>query len=110
MGEVVKFPKKHKLQGNTLTTEEIASNIEVLKTTQIKDATDYITDLLYEQLPLVGCSLLVEDEDDDIQKHLTLVVESVVSLLMYRKQMHHPFHDLVDDIFNNDESETDDSV
>lgn len=93
---VVSFPKRH--ANPDITLEDIQQNMDMMKHYHIQETITTLVPIIFNQLDIAGFGLVEEDVDLDI-KDGALVVEALRSMMMKHYDMHHPFQQVAEAIF-----------
>lgn len=94
---VVKFPKEY-ISQSPKSIEEIYTNLDVLKRLHVDETMMVVSQMLLEQLAIVGFDY-GNDDSDFAAKETVFVLEALQALLMKKYGMEHPFHGIADKIF-----------
>ena len=103
MSNVIQFPK------NTIsspkTEEEMVSGVDNLKYNHVEQTMDVIVPMLFHNMELAGFTFapLDDSEIDDYLKDGSFLVESIKSILYKYHNIYHPFQDIADNIFLQDD-------
>jgi hypothetical protein len=97
---VIQFPSKNVRSNFPKDSEEIASNIKLVKFNHVNETLQTIIPLLFTNMELAGFQIAIEDGEEDINiKDGALIVEAIRSLLCKIHGMEHPFQNLAENIF-----------
>jgi len=102
---VIEFPIKNI---NIIKHEDVDINMLTVKLNHINETLALVLPLVFNNLELAGFNLEPENEDNnDINiKDGTLIVESLRSLLCKYYGLYHPFQDIADNVFLDDDDLT----
>ena len=93
---VVSFPKRH--ANPEISLEDIQHNMGMMKHYHIQETIQTLVPIIFNQLDIAGFGLVEEDVDLDI-KDGALIVEALRSLMLKHYDMHHPFQQVAEAIF-----------
>lgn len=93
---VVSFPKRH--ANPDITLDDIQHNVDMMKHYHIQETIQTLVPIIFNHLDIAGFGLIEEDVDLDI-KDGALIVESLRSLMLKHYDMHHPFQQVAEAIF-----------
>ena len=103
---VITFPAKNKQFLNPKSIEEINANMELVKQVHIQETIETIAPKLFEQIAVAGFAL-EEGGDDELEIKIgAFIVESMRCLLSKHYGIHHPVHEIAENIFSYDKNET----
>ena len=95
---VVLFPKTRLNTNGVKAIEEIEHNLEMMKHYHIQETIVTLVPIIFNQLDIAGFGLVEEDADLDI-KDGALIVEALRSLMLKHYDMHHPFQQIAEAVF-----------
>jgi hypothetical protein len=93
---VVSFPKRH--SNPDITIEDIQQNMDMMKHYHIQETITTLVPIIFNNLDIAGFGLIEEDVDLDI-KDGALIVEALRSLMLKHYDMHHPFQQIAEAVF-----------
>ena len=93
---IVSFPKRH--ANPDISLEDVQNNLNMMKHYHIQETITTIVPIIFNHLDIAGFGIIEEDVDLDI-KDGALIVESLRSLMMKHYDMHHPFQQVAEAIF-----------
>jgi len=93
---IVSFPKKN--VNPDITLEDVQHNLDMMKHYHIQETITTLVPIIFNHLDIAGFGLIEEDVDLDI-KDGALIVESLRSLMLKHYDMHHPFQQVAEAIF-----------
>lgn len=95
---VISFPKKNSKVGDPqAAAEEIQNNLDMMRYYHIQETILNMAPIIFNQLDIAGFGL-AEDEDEDVRDGAFLI-EALRAMMFKHYGMHHPFHTLIDNIF-----------
>ena len=97
---VVCFPKKYQNLQSPQSIEEVEDNMEMVRQFHIQETIETIMPKFFDQLSLAGFE--PAEEDGDI-KDGAFVIEALRSLLLKSYGINHPFQEISESIFEEDE-------
>lgn len=100
---VIYFPQNKIVRNNKNINDEIVdNNMLFIKMNHINETLSMILPLIFNNIELAGFSLTQNNEsDDDINiKDGTLIVEAVRSLLCKYYGLYHPFQEIANNVFD----------
>lgn len=101
---VIQFPV---INNNIVNHEDIDNNMLLIKLNHINETLSVVLPLIFNNLELAGFQLDPSVESENINiKDGTLIVESIRSLLCKYYGLYHPFQDIAENIFMDDEDLT----
>ena len=98
---VVPFPGGRNPLSPPQTLEEVQKKTKIVKHIHIQNVLDAINDTLLQQIVAAGFDIKVDEEDFD--KDVAFLMESLRSLLCKASDVYHPFQKLADNTFNEEE-------
>jgi hypothetical protein len=97
---VIQFPSKNIRSTFPKDSEEIASNIKLVKFNHVNETLQTIIPLLFTNMELAGFQVAIDEGEEDFNiKDGALIVEAIRSLLCKIHDMEHPFQNLAESIF-----------
>jgi hypothetical protein len=95
---VISFPKKNvKSENVKIEAEEIQNNLDMMRYYHIQEAILNMAPLIFNQLDIAGFGL-ADDMEEDVRDGAFLI-EALRAMMFKHYGMYHPFHTLVDHIF-----------
>ena len=112
---VISFPKKHNnpkkteepLNNDSVNNKEkeILSNLQSVKMIHIQETMELIMPRLFDGIDTSGFHLYDDiEENNDYHKDISIIVESIVSLLNKYYKINHPFQILAEKLFVENET------
>lgn len=93
---VVSFPKRN--ANPDISLEDIQHNMDMMKHYHVQETIQTLVPIIFNQLDVAGFGLVEEDVDLDI-KDGALIVEALRSLMLKHYDIHHPFQQVAEAIF-----------
>lgn len=93
---IVSFPKRN--ANPDITLEDIQHNMDMMRHYHIQETITNLVPIIFNQLDIAGFGLVEEDEDLDI-KDGALIVEALRSMMLKHYDMHHPFQQIANAVF-----------
>ena len=93
---VVSFPKRN--ANPDISLEDIQHNMDMMKHYHVQETIQTLVPIIFNQLDVAGFGLIEEDVDLDI-KDGALIVEALRSLMLKHYDIHHPFQQVAEAIF-----------
>jgi hypothetical protein len=105
---IIPFPKQKiiKNENKEINIEEVIENVETAKQFHIQETLSTILPILFNQIELSGFYSDTSSDEDDEKGLLygVFIVESIKAMLSKHYNIHHPFQNLINNIFIKDES------
>lgn len=103
---VIVFPREN-LRQQPMTETDIANSVNMVKYNHVAETMSIIIPMLFNNIELAGFNIIPdEDEIDENIKDGSLLVESIRSLLCKYHGIKHPFQELAETVFLNQDDGT----
>jgi hypothetical protein len=100
---VIQFPSFIKAQDKIPTNEVISTGINNIKVNHINETLEILIPLVFNNIDLSGFDVIGEEYNTLNIKNGAMIIESIRSILCYHYGIHHPFQDLADGLFEQNE-------
>jgi hypothetical protein len=100
---IVSFPQKHTNAKNIQNIEEIQNNLEMMRHYHIQETILNMAPMIFNQLDIAGFGL--DEELDGDVKDGAFIIEALRSLMCKYYGIYHPFQDVAEKIFSEEEEE-----